>query len=189
MKYTLKCLKSYFDFKGRARRKEFWMFFLFYFIITVVAMTIDISCFYLPAVSKLLADGMDGASLMEYVAANPQFVYKNMIVTLIASVLLFIPMLSATFRRLHDTGKSGWWVLMPYGLSLLTTLTAGHGISVFFVLLNFSAYILLLVWLCTDSDYDENRWGHCPKTEEGEDYVPTNDAEEYNSDNENNINI
>ena len=60
------CFKKYATFIGRARRSEYWWFFLWYCILT------------------LFTCGL-------------------------AAIVLFIPSISATFRRLHDTGRSGWW--------------------------------------------------------------------------------
>ena len=84
------CLKKYFDFTGRARRSEYWWFILFTFILS--------SAF---------------AFLGSF---HPLFVYAGMV----CSLLLFIPQLSALTRRLHDTSRSGWWVLL-LGLAMLVT--------------------------------------------------------------------
>ncbi len=59
------------------------------------------------------------------------------------SVVVLIPSLALCVRRLHDIGKSGWYYLI--------TLIPVVGI------------ILVLIWFCTDSDAQPNRWGESPK--------------------------
>ena len=84
------CLKKFFDFTGRARRSEYWWFVLFVMIVSMV---------------------------FNFIGAV--FPMVN-ILGLIVSLLLSIAQLAALTRRLHDTGRSGWWVLV-YGLFMLVT--------------------------------------------------------------------
>ena len=84
MEWFLKCLKQYADFSGRARRTEYWMFTLFFFIIGVVVGIID---------------GLIGA---------------NNVLTYLVYLALFLPSLAVTVRRLHDVGKSGWWYFIAF---------------------------------------------------------------------------
>jgi uncharacterized membrane protein YhaH (DUF805 family) len=79
MSWYLAVLKKYAVFSGRARRKEFWMFYLFYFIIVVVLSVIE------------MAIGIP------YILSG------------LYSLALVIPSIAVTVRRLHDTGRSGWW--------------------------------------------------------------------------------
>ena len=91
MYWYLKVLKQYADFKGRARRKEYWMFFLFNVIVTF---SFGFVC------------GLIGMSDL------------NNVYTL--AVLL--PSISVSVRRVHDIGKSGWYLLIPiYNLVLVLT--------------------------------------------------------------------
>ena len=78
--------KKYADFNGRASRSEYWWFQLFYIIVTFVAVMFD-------------AMYIDNAQTM-----GP--------VELIATLGLLLPALSVTARRLHDVGRSGWWMLI-----------------------------------------------------------------------------
>ncbi|RBW56346.1 DUF805 domain-containing protein [Tenacibaculum sp. E3R01] len=59
------------------------------------------------------------------------------------SLAVFLPSLAVAVRRLHDVGKSGWNIL----IALIPLVGA----------------IILLVWLCTDSDHGKNKWGDNPK--------------------------
>ncbi|MAY83842.1 MAG: hypothetical protein CMP59_06870 [Flavobacteriales bacterium] len=88
MEWYLKVLRQYTDFNGRARRKEYWMFFLFNVIFSIAASLLDM----------LLGTGIEG---MGY----------GLIYTLYGLAVL-LPSLAAAVRRLHDIGKSGWMILV-----------------------------------------------------------------------------
>ena len=83
------CFRKYFDFTGRARGSEYWYFFLFCTVIFIVATILDINLFGIP--------------MEDY---GPVY--------LISSLGLLIPSISAATRRLHDTGRSGWWQLLYF---------------------------------------------------------------------------
>lgn len=87
MNWYLKCLKQYADFRGRARRKEFWMFCLFNFIISFVLGFLD---------------GLFGWT-------NPEIGLG--VLSGIYSLAVLVPSLAVTVRRLHDVGMSGWKLL------------------------------------------------------------------------------
>jgi uncharacterized membrane protein YhaH (DUF805 family) len=95
------CFTKYAEFKGRASRPEYWWFFLSYVILYVVAYLL--------------------------MSASRSFQILLWIVVL----AYFLPLLAAGVRRLHDTGKSGWWyfiVLVPLvGWIILLVLLAGEG--------------------------------------------------------------
>ena len=88
MYWFIKCMKQYFDFSGRARRKEFWMFNLILFLFSMIAAVID----------KMIG-GYDAAARV-----GP--------ITTILSIATLIPSLAVAVRRLHDIGKSGWTILI-----------------------------------------------------------------------------
>lgn len=87
----MKVLRQYVDFEGRARRTEYWMFFLFNAIIYVV----------LSALSTI-------AAFLDMGLLTSLF-YG---VTSLYALAVFLPSLGVTVRRLHDIGKSGWWFLI-----------------------------------------------------------------------------
>ncbi len=84
MEWYLSALKKYGQFSGRARRKEYWMFFLFNMIVACVVLVID------------SVIGTNGILYAIYVLA------------------VFIPGLAVSVRRLHDTDRSGWWFLVVF---------------------------------------------------------------------------
>lgn len=77
-------LKKYAVFSGRATRKEYWMFVLYNFLVSFVLG---------------LVDGIIGS--------------ENGAVSTIYSLALFIPSIAVGVRRMHDTNRSGWWLLVP----------------------------------------------------------------------------
>ena len=83
MFWYIKCLKQYADFSGRARRKEYWMFVLFYYIILNVIGLIE--------VVSGLTEGYEIGPLVGLYMLG-----------------MLIPSLAVIVRRLHDLGKSGW---------------------------------------------------------------------------------
>jgi uncharacterized membrane protein YhaH (DUF805 family) len=98
MNWYLKVFKQYFDFSGRARRKEFWMFTLFHFLFIF---TTTFLVFFLT--SDIYED------------TETNYVYVAIICTYL--LISIIPSIALTIRRLHDTGKSGWLyliVIIPY---------------------------------------------------------------------------
>tara|TARA_B100000287_G_scaffold179261_1_gene169281 strand:+ start:533 stop:1054 length:522 start_codon:yes stop_codon:yes gene_type:complete len=90
-------ITNYFNFSGRARRKEFWMFYLFAIIIYIIAMILDIAL---------------GIDYSFYNGYYEQSLGYGPIYTIVA-LFHFIPMYSITVRRLHDSDRTGWWFFAP----------------------------------------------------------------------------
>ena len=112
-----KAFKNYLNFSGRSSRSEFWYFFLFILIGNFLTHLID----------------------TYIIGYHPD---EMGIVSGIFFLATAFPQLSLTFRRLHDTGKSGWWFLLSFTIIGL---------------------IPLLVWWCTTGDPKKNRYGNIPK--------------------------
>jgi uncharacterized membrane protein YhaH (DUF805 family) len=94
MNYYLKVLQNYATFTGRARRSEYWYFFLFNLIISFVL-------------------GFVGGIMDTTVLAN------------IYSLVVLIPSIAVGVRRMHDVGKSGWFILIPI-YNFILALTEGE---------------------------------------------------------------
>jgi uncharacterized membrane protein YhaH (DUF805 family) len=82
------CLRQYVGFSGRARRSEYWWFFLFVVIVSVVASVLD----------ALLGTVSDDTNLG--------------LIGTIVGLALVLPTIAVSVRRLHDTSRSGWWYLL-----------------------------------------------------------------------------
>ncbi len=126
MNWYLKCLKQYIDFWGRARRKEYWMFTLWNVVIIMF-------------LAALEAIGTE-------IGSDSFASYIPMVLYLLYGLFILIPSFTVSVRRLHDIGKSGWWIL----IGLIPVIGS----------------IILLVWYCTEGQRCENEWGPDPK--EGE---------------------
>lgn len=97
MKWFIKCLRQYADFSGRARRKEYWLFKVFYFLTFLVVALI---CALLQGMLNELSGGYhDNQSIF-------------MIIPIIVYLGLIIPSLAVSVRRMHDVGMSGWFLLI-----------------------------------------------------------------------------
>lgn len=107
------CLSKYVDFSGRARRSEYWWFYLAVILVTVVGAIID------------AVIGTSG------------------VFQLIASLAVILPGLAAGVRRLHDTDRSGWMMLLG--------------------LIPIAGPIILLVFFVQDSKPGANQYGPNPK--------------------------
>ena len=106
------CLSKYFVFSGRGARSEYWWFALFVVLVSVILAVIDASLF-----------GMD-----------PETGESIQFLTPIFQLAVVVPMLAAGWRRLHDTGRPGWYLLLPAALSIATMFMLFSGIAVFSVL-------------------------------------------------------
>ena len=94
MKYFILAFKNWNKFNGRANRSEYWYFVLFYFLIVIILYYVDIS----------------------FLGYNPMNPTSLGVTQIIFNLLVLIPSLSVTVRRLHDINKSGWnmlWNLLP----------------------------------------------------------------------------
>jgi len=89
--------QHYLDFKGRASRSEFWYFVLFNLLVTLVLMLIDNFLINQPLLHM-----------------TPEEASRGGILQVVYSLAVFLPTLALSVRRLHDIGKSGWWMLLSF---------------------------------------------------------------------------
>lgn len=140
MDYYVGVLKKYAVFEGRATRSEFWYFVLFNIIVSI------------------------GLGAVNHVI----FGQKN-ILGLAYSLAVFLPSLGVSVRRLHDTGKSGWFLLVAYiPLALLTAYSFFPSVFPFLVmfpvlLVFLFGAILLFAYYVTESMPGANMYGPNPK--------------------------
>ena len=144
------CFRKYIVFSGRAQRSEYWWFFLFTFIVSVV---LGIIASFAPVLQFL------------------EWVF---------SLAVLLPSLAVTVRRLHDTNRTGWWILLPIGLGLagivvgavLGALISDDDEWGFLAIIFISVvggllglvvgYLVLLYFLIQPSDPGPNRYGPNP---------------------------
>ena len=167
--------QNYFNFKGRARRREYWGIWLFN---NLIALAISVS-------GRLLSDTDAGVFSM-LSSMNLTWI----VISVLWSIISFFPQASATVRRLHDKGYSGKWYLGVFFLSVVfVTLSFGVGFSILmngrqsngllilfgligllFIVLAIFIFILLLL----DGDKTENKYGPSPKYMPIDEYVAGN---------------
>jgi len=108
------CLSKYADFQGRAARPEYWWFALFNALANILASIVDKAVIGYPILQGIVALG------------------------------LIIPAVAVGVRRLHDTDRSGWWLLIVF-----VPLIGG---------------VALLVWFCFRGAAGDNRFGPEPQS-------------------------
>tara|TARA_A100001037_G_scaffold103161_1_gene93850 strand:+ start:162 stop:566 length:405 start_codon:yes stop_codon:yes gene_type:complete len=115
-------MNNYVNFSGRASRSEYWWFFLFSFLSAILAMILD---------------GLTGIELIDAgagVSYGPFYI--------LTAMGFFLPSLSLMVRRLHDSGRSGWW----YFIALVPCV----------------GFIILIVFLIMDGEPHPNAYGEVP---------------------------
>ncbi len=119
MEWFMKALRQYAVFTGRARRKEYWFFVLFYLLI---------------AIALGFIDSMLGLGSEDYGLLSGLF-----------GLAMILPALGVAVRRMHDIGRSGWWVLVS--------------------LIPFIGW-LIFIWFATrDGEAGPNAYGPDPKAD------------------------
>jgi uncharacterized membrane protein YhaH (DUF805 family) len=117
VEYFKLAISKFAEFTGRSRRSEFWYFYLGYVVLSIIATMLG-------------------------------FVLGDTIGTALSGLVFFamvIPFIAVSARRLHDVGRSGWWLLIYF---------TGIGI------------IVLIYWFASDSQPGANEYGSNPKTGE-----------------------
>lgn len=112
MNWYLTALKQYATFSGRARRKEYWFFYLFNSLIFMLLNIID----------RLIGIGLLSG---------------------LYGIFILIPSIAVIVRRLHDTDRSGWWILIGF-IPIVGT-------------------IALFILMLFDGTHGDNRFGADPK--------------------------
>jgi len=149
MEWMLLPLRRYAQFSGRSRRKEYWMFLLFCVIARFVLTIID----------NILGFNFT-------LGLNPVGPRLGLLAGLFA-LATFIPSLAVGVRRLHDTDRSGWWILavlvaiVPGAVLMAVNLVVGMAAIAVGAL---GASILLIVYMCQDGTRGDNRYGPDPKS-------------------------
>ena len=102
MEYMFAPLKRYADFKGRARRKEYWLWVLFLIVAWFVLMYLD------------AALGLGGTATGYAEGGSVGFNMTGGVLTMIFWLATLIPSIAVAVRRVHDQDKSGWFILIPF---------------------------------------------------------------------------
>ena len=125
MQWYVEVIRRYSDFRGRARRTEYWMFTLVSVLVSVVLAFVD-------AVLDLEVGGFG-------------------LLGLFYGLAVLLPSLAVGARRLHDTGRSGWWQLIQ--------------------IVPVIGFIVLVVFLATDGHQGANTHGPDPRAAPAEEHT------------------
>lgn len=137
MEWFLKVVRDHYaDFDGRARRKELWMFYLFSFLL-VIPIAI------LAGVLVNVSEALGAVAMLAYAAVG---------------LGLVLPSLAVQVRRLHDTGKSGWLLLLS--------------------LVPFGGLVLLYFYVI-EGDAGPNEYGPDPKADFDDEFAITGELREF----------
>ena len=97
--------KRYFEFSGRSRRREYWLFVLLYTVVLTIAIVLDVQLGW--------AD-YSGYSYAGDYGFEASFNVEFGPCAIGVMVLFTIPIFAAAIRRMHDVDKSGWFVWIPF---------------------------------------------------------------------------
>lgn len=137
------CIQDYYTFSGRARRSEYWWFILFVTVVSLILSAIDPVIF-----GRGMLLGLNG----------------------LFGLLTLVPQLAVSWRRMHDTGRPGWYVLLPAISAILLFVFAlgnpnsalGPGLVIGLAAMALLFSIVILVWLAMPGQPGENRFGRAP---------------------------
>ena len=172
MEWMILPFKRYFDFKGRSRRKEYWMYTLFVILVSIALSIVD--------AMLGLGGSAVGDTEMTGTSVGAEGALSGGLLANLFALATVIPGLAVSVRRLHDLDRSGWWILLPtvpiiLGAILLAVGAAqamsgsgaGFGGAALFGMIlagvGVICSIVLLVWFCTAGTPGSNRFGDDPK--------------------------
>lgn len=138
-------LRKYATFSGRSTRSEFWWYFVSLWILVLIAVFFDVVAGFSDIVIVTRGD----TSSIHYVYGGGPLMTVLMLATI-------IPNLALTVRRLHDTDRSGWWLLL--------------------MLVPIIGWTVLFVFAALDSTVGPNRFGPDPKADERATATPAANA-------------
>ena len=177
------CFGKFATFKGRARRSEYWWFSLFTFLVAIVLFgPVMVLC----CLEESCGVNMDGGPWMIALAVSGILALLGVIFFL----CIMLPSIAVEVRRLHDTGRSGWWLFWSFVMSFLATVVPFYffgfskaadmgeiqtiteafklalmpGIIVVVpIVANWLLAIITFVFTLFDSHKSENKYGLSPK--------------------------
>jgi uncharacterized membrane protein YhaH (DUF805 family) len=101
--------KNYFRLRGRAKRSEYWYFFLFTMLLSVATQTLLVAAHHADPGTRLTLDLLS-------------------LIISIASLSAVCPSVTLLVRRLHDAAHSGWWILAQFSTLIFGSLLAATGL-------------------------------------------------------------
>ena len=139
-------LSQYATFTGRARRAEYWWFYLFSLLVSL-PVQIFFFVMYLAAFAPVFENTEPNGQYSEFAFDDVDWglFFVGIVPVIVVGLAFFLPSLAVLVRRLHDTGRSGWWCFIAF--------IPG-------------ASIVLLVFAVLDGEPHDNEYGPDPKAGE-----------------------
>jgi uncharacterized membrane protein YhaH (DUF805 family) len=163
-----------FNFSGRARRAEYWWYFLFVFIMNIVLQA-GLTYWLMTHPEYSVAFRSEAAMQTVVKQYQSEMLRWTGYVFIGTLFLYWIPQLAVTVRRLHDTGRSGWWMFKPFILGFLGAVVLGFfsglmgsggapspALLMMAMTVPFAASIWYIVVLCLPGTHGNNRFGPDP---------------------------
>ena len=178
------CFHSYATFSGRAPRSEYWFFVLFVWLVSSGFSMVD-GAIWGPTLSEFTEATRDASGAVQ-TTTGVTAEYGGGPLSSLWGLLTLLPLTAAGWRRLHDTGRPGWYLLLPWimmiaiVLGLFTAMGAfsggwataqaglsqledfGGGLFALGIVAAFIPFIVLLVFLCQRSQPGPNPYGPNP---------------------------
>ena len=158
------CFRKYIRFSGRASRPEFWWFVLFVLVVGAVITAVH-GMIFGPSyeVTTGTTYHSDGTSEPFRTVSET---YDGGPVGAIFSILTFLPLLAASWRRLHDTGRPGWMLLLPHAIALiligLALVTSSSVIGLIAFVATLGSLVYVFIMLAQPSQPGPNKYGPNP---------------------------
>ncbi|MBA5727808.1 DUF805 domain-containing protein [Bombella mellum] len=135
------CFANYCNFMGRTSRADFWLFFLLLFL-TGIFFSLIVGTALIQAIMAMPHPPYN-TEITAYIPLATSMTFYLYFISLMYIVywVSLIPFMSACVRRLHDAGRSGWWLLLS---------------------LTIVGLLPLFIFFCLRSEPHENRYGHPP---------------------------
>ncbi len=170
---VISCYANILNFSGRARRAEYWWFFLFLVLAGIAVQVGFLSVLWRdPAFVSALQDPV---RLNAWMKQSEEMLTYSLYAGVAYIVLAWLPQLSVTIRRLHDTNRSGWFIFMPLAVAVLAGIasgimaatlgsSAGMAAMLLVLCLPVIASLWFMIVLCLPGTQGTNRFGPDPIT-------------------------
>lgn len=113
--YFFKALSQWTDYRTRARRAEFWLFLVVAWLLEVFAVALT---------ATVVNSAFDSDTMTLHTASVTTMGWIFIGVTFALWLVLLFPLLAVSVRRMHDLGRSGWWVLFLFFLPIVVWIMA-----------------------------------------------------------------
>ncbi len=146
MNWYMQAFRKYADFTGRARRSEYWFFYLINGVISTVLITIMQIVGFATLLGIYATSPNNPGGMPSGISAGGIIIMVLVGITaFVYGLAAIVPTLAVRARRLHDTGRSGWFQL----LALIPVI----------------GEIVLIIFMIEDSNPGDNQWGPNPKAD------------------------